>query len=1226
MVGGREFWIDRGGTFTDVVAWGEDGRIQTIKLLSENPGRYADAAVHAIRQSLVVADGEPIPPGKVRQVLIGTTLATNALLERKGARTGLLITRGFRDLLEIGYQDRPELFALRIVKPASLASFIVEVDERILADGSVRTPIRTEDVEEALRRLRDARIESVAVVLLNSYTNPEHELAVERAAQSFGFRYLCLSHRVAREIKAVPRGDTTLADAYLTPIIRDYVAALRHELGPDVPLKFMQSAGGLVDAERFRGKDAILSGPAGGVVACRDIRSCTPFKKLIGFDMGGTSTDVSRVDEFQHLVYERPVAGVRVRAPMFRIETVAAGGGSILAFHDGRFTVGPESAGANPGPACYGRNGPATVTDANVVLGRIHPRHFPASFGPDADGPLDAAASRVALQRIADEVTKATGRPMTVEEAAAGFIRVANENMARPIREITAAEGVDVREYALVCFGGAAAQHACAIADALGICDVLVHEHAGVLSAYGMGMADVEHSVVESLLVRLEADALPLLDARYATLEAEGTAELCKQGFAEEKVDHRRSVELRYDGMDATVTVPYAGAGSRAAFEQAYERVHGYTMPGHAVEIVNLRLTSIGRRDQAVTASHAVKAGGAGSRIVDRAVVWFETQSSGGTLLLSTCDTPVYAHVAADEALYGPAIILDPNTTIVVDPGWSAKLVSNDRLSYYLITRGETGPRSITVSAECNPVSLEILSNLFMSIADQMGDALECVAHSVNMKERLDFSCAIFDPAGELIANAHHIPVHLGAMSESVKAVLRAFQDHMEPGDVYATNDPYRGGSHLPDVTVVTPVFDKDGSRIFVVANRGHHADIGGITPGSMPPFSRTLDDEGVVIRNFLLVSQGRFREKELVELLDGGAHPARNLPERLSDLRAQVAANHRGVQLLRELCEKYSLPVVHAYMGHVRANAAESMRRAISELPDGRHHFEDRLDCGARIACTITVKGDHATVDFTGTDPQLPSNLNAPPAVTIAAVLYVFRTLIARAIPLNSGCLEPITIRIPEGSLLNPRYPAAVVGGNVETSQRVCDILYGALGALAASQGTMNNFTFGNERFGYYETICGGAGAGRGFHGAGGVHVHMTNTRITDPEVMEHRYPVVVREFSIRTGSGGKGEWNGGDGVSRSIEFREAMRATLLTERRTVAPFGLCGGLPGACGRNRMSRRGLTTELPGCCELDLQPGDVVMIETPGGGGYGAPRSLFTMDNALPEAGDRCLG
>jgi 5-oxoprolinase (ATP-hydrolysing) len=1163
-----EFWIDRGGTFTDVYVPSESGAHRIYKYLSDNPKAYPDAAVHAIRHHFGLNDNAQIPTHAIDGVYIGTTLATNALLERKGARVGLIVTAGFRDLLEIGYQNRPNLFALQIEKPASLAVEIAEVDERVLTDGTIKTQVIESSVQRALEQFATARIESLAVVLLNSFANPRHELAIERIAAPFKFRNISLSHRVANEIKAVPRGDTTLVDAYLTPVIRDYVEMLRQELGPSVPLKFMQSSGGLVNAGQFHGKDAILSGPAGGVVACRDFLRHTPFKKGIGFDMGGTSTDVSRIDEQANLVYNRQIAGCRVNAPMFAIDTVAAGGGSLLSFRDGRFIVGPESAGANPGPACYGRGGPATITDANMVLGRIAANDN-TIFGLPVDRARDL--SRAALETIAGQIATGIGLHMTVEEIASGFLRVANENMARPIRELAAAQGIDLREYALVAFGGAAPQHACAVADALGIRDIIVPEDASVFSAYGIGIADIEHNQVHPVLRTLDVSSRVEVNAIVENLKSLGEQHLLAQGVPTHRITHRASLEIRYTGTDAPLSVTFPRDDLRTAFEAEHLRLHGYTMSEATVEAVNVRLTSIGDRTR-------------------------------------TRDETKHAEDLSDSRDRDTTrLVAGVSTTIVADPGWSVRRCDTGHSAYYSLHRETTVAADRPIATKCDPILLEIFNSAFVSIAGQMGHTLERVAHSVNIKERLDFSCAIFDAHGELVANAQHIPVHLGAMGESVKAIISACKTGMRHGDVYATNDPYHGGSHLPDVTVVTPVFDASGALIFFTANRGHHADIGGTTPGSMPPFSKSLEEEGVVLRNVLLVRDGAFRELETIALLTAGPYPARNIGERLSDLRAQIAANNQGAQLLRELCDKYSLEVVHAYMGHVRANAAACMRAAIAALPDGRHRFEDTLDCGARMACTISIAGNRATVDFTGTSAQLDSNLNAPSAVTLAAVLYVFRTLIAKDIPLNGGCLEPIDIRIPEGSLLSPRWPAAIVGGNVETSQRVCDVLYGALGLLAAGQGTMNNFLFGNERFGYYETICGGAGAGNGFHGASGVHIHMTNTRITDPEVLERRYPVVLREFALRRGSGGAGKWHGGDGVRRSIEFLEPMQVSLLTERRTSQPFGLRGGQPGAPGRNLLMRNGIATELPGHANIHVEAGDIVTIETPGGGGFGTP-------------------
>jgi 5-oxoprolinase (ATP-hydrolysing) len=1218
---GWQFWIDRGGTFTDVVACAPDGELHVHKLLSENPEQYDDAPMQAIRNLLGVESGAAIPPDQIASVKMGTTLATNALLERKGARVGLLVTKGFRDLLEIGYQDRPDLFALNIEKPQSLASAIEEIDERVLADGSVRKALDDDEVRQALQRFVDDGVESIAVLFLHSYKRPDHEQAVGRIAQDFPFVHTSLSHEVANEIKAVPRGDTTMVDAYLTPIIHDYVARVRDALGSDVPLRFMQSSGGLVDADHFSGKDAILSGPAGGAVAVENVAS--HLAPTIGFDMGGTSTDVCRV-KFTGVdkTYETRVAGVRLKAPMIDIHTVAAGGGSILKFEQGRFMVGPESAGANPGPACYRRGGPATVTDANLVMGRIQPDYFPKTFGLNADEPLDADAARSAISELAQLATNATGKSFTPEEAAAGFIRIANENMAKPIKEISVGRGFDIREHTLVCFGGAGAQHACAMADTLGIRNVFIHPYASVMSAYGFGQAAMEYESVEPCLIPFEEDTMAQLQSRFTKLGDKGRKHLVAEGVTAETIMTYCSLDLRYFGTDSYLTVAAStdcledAAASFGLQVRDFHEVHhaqfGYVDRDCPVEIVNIRSKSIETRDvhtskdQSDDIAHSEKHDRLDSTVpADTIDLWFKSQESDGTGCVEHESTPVYRLDSLPEftALEGPALILSDTTTIVVEPGWRVKIAKDSAITMEKVS--DAKPRS--VSSECDPVTLEVFNNLFMSVADQMGKRLEQSAHSVNIKERLDFSCAVFTPHGELVANAPHMPVHLGAMGESVRAVLREVGESMRRGDVYVTNDPYNGGSHLPDLTVVSPVIDASGERIFLVANRGHHADIGGISPGSMSPFSQTLDEEGIVLSCEKIVSDGVFDEDAVVAALTSGRYPARNVSERLSDLHAQIAANHHGEAQLLGLCEEYSTEAVQAYMNHVRENAAASMREVLSDLPDGSYRFEDGLDSGARIVCTITIEGDRAAVDFWGTDPQLESNLNAPRAVTIAAVLYVFRSLIGKTIPLNSGCLEPIEIRIPEGSLLDPQYPAAVVGGNVETSMRIVDVLYGALGAVAAGQGTMNNFNFGNDDFSYYETICGGSGAGPGFDGTNAVHQHMTNTRITDPEVLEHRHPVVVHEFSIRSGSGGAGRWRGGDGATRSIEFRAPMEVTLLTERRTTQPYGLDGGEPGRHGENELTRDGAAEPLEGHAAFQVKEGDIVTIHTPGGGGFGTP-------------------
>lgn len=1193
MESGWEFWIDRGGTFTDVVARDPEGAIHVHKLLSENPDHYEDAPLEAMRRLLELGQGAPFPPGLIRSVRMGTTLATNALLERKGVPVGLLITKGFRDLLEIGYQDRPNLFALNIEKPESLAKCIIEIDERVLADGEVRAPLNDDEVRAALQSFRDDGIDSVAVLFLHSYAHPDHEKRVGEMAQAMGFSQISLSHQVACEIKAVPRGDTTLVDAYLTPILRDYVARIRKALGPDVILRFMRSDGGLVRAENFSGKDAILSGPAGGVVATYNL-GLTLEKPQIGFDMGGTSTDVSRIELGPTIVHETRVAGVRLKAPMIEIETVAAGGGSILGFEHGRLTVGPASAGANPGPACYGKGGPATVTDANLILGRIAPGYMPRTFGPNADAPLSRDAAHSSIGALRDPIQDYTQREWSLEEVAEGYLRIANEHMVSAIKTISVARGYDVQEHVLVCFGGAGGQHACAIADALGINTIRFSPYAGVFSAYGMGRADIGDFFVKPILTELNSQSLLNFFSQAEESKEVVYTRLAPDIVSDTHIDQNTWIELRYVGSDSSITFNVEEhrecPGIIGKFESLHRREYSFTHEGRAIEIVNMRIHS-----------YICTGGDENPRdFIDSERTKHETIDTPGQI-----SSYAYARLAPEVLTSGPALIHMDTSVVVVESGWSFNVDSGcHELELIRETvKSEIIPRCTTR----DPIMLEVFNNLFMSIADQMGKRLEHVAHSVNIKERLDFSCALFTADGELVANAHHIPVHLGAMGESVKAVLRARGDSMSPGDVFATNDPFDGGSHLPDITVVTPVFDDAGDRIFIVANRGHHADIGGITPGSMPPNSKTIDEEGIVLRNVPIVHGGHFDEEGIINILSSGPHPARNIDERLSDLRAQIAANTFGVELLQELVEKYSLEVVQAYMNHMRDNAAECMESVLRELGDGEYSFEDAMDDGAIIAVKITIRDGRATIDFTGTSPQVEGNLNAPRAVTVSACLYVLRSLIAKDIPLNSGCLSPIDIIIPEGSLLNPNPPAAVVGGNVETSQRICDVLYGALESVAASQGTMNNLTFGNESWGYYETICGGTGAGPDFDGTSAVHSHMTNTRITDPEVMEHRYPVVVRSFTVREGSGGAGARRGGDGIVREIEFREPVEVSMISERRTRSPYGLKGGASGAPGQNTfIGAEGESQTLEGHFTLTAKPGDAIRIESPGGGGYGS--------------------
>jgi len=1201
-----DFWIDRGGTFTDIVARDPRGRLHVRKLLSQNPERYEDAALHAIRSFLGVADpAGRIPERMIGSIRMGTTVATNALLERQGVPVCLAVTRGFADLLEIGYQNRPDIFALHIRKPLPVVADVIEVDERVLSDGTVRQSPDPGVLRDQLRQVYSRGIRSLAIVLLHSYAYPEHEKVVAEIAAQVGFTHIGMSHWVSGEIKAVARGDTTAVDAYLTPVLREYVARIRHAIGHGVDLKFMQSHGGLADAEHFTGKDAIFSGPAGGVVASAHAAIQAGLGRVIGLDMGGTSTDVCRYDGAFERVFETVVAGVRIQAPMLNIVTVAAGGGSLLRFQDGRLCVGPDSAGADPGPVCYRRGGSLAVTDANAVLGRIQPAYFPACFGPHANQPLDCQASHAAMEELAQAVGTATGHTPSAAELASGFVRIANENMVRAIRRISVERGYDVRDYALVCFGGAGAQHACGIANALGIRTILLHPLGGVLSAYGMALADVVQTDTASVLAPYDGQLLASLEPQFRNLENAAARAVRDQGIDAWRIRHRRSLDMRYQGVETYLNVPLeTGTDARVAFESLHQQLFGFTKRQHPVEVVNVRVETIGQTTRPAESKtearpHIVPE----SLAVEEVTVNFSVPGGNARPALRPTRTPVFQRSDLEPGMHldGPALIVEEVSTAVVEPRWSARV---NEYGHLLMETTRHAPTRRHVGSARDPMLLEVFNNLFMSVAEQMGATLRNVSHSTNIKERLDFSCAVFDAQGELVANAHHIPVHLGAMGESVKAAMQSRGDDMRRGDVYATNDPYHGGSHLPDITVVTPVFAEAGGRAFFVASRGHHADVGGITPGSMPPFSRTIDDEGILMHNVLLVRGGQFREQEVSALLTAYPHPARDVPERLSDLRAAVAANAAGARLLMELVDQYGLDVVQAYMRHVRQNAEEAMRAVLGELPDGRHQFADYLDDGSRIVVTLTIDGDCAHVDFTGTDPQVAGNLNAPHAVVTAAVLYVFRTLIPRPVPLNAGCLAPIRITVPPGSLLNPRPPAAVAAGNVETSMRITDVLYGALGKLAAGQGTMNNLTFGTNDFAYYETICGGAGAGFGFDGASAVHTAMTNTRITDPEVIERRYPVLVRAFEVLHGSGGRGVWRGGNGVRRELEFLRPMSAAILSERRTRAPFGLHGGESGRPGRNALVRGDDVRELPGKASVGVEAGDVLVVETPGGGGF----------------------
>jgi 5-oxoprolinase (ATP-hydrolysing) len=1206
---GWEFWIDRGGTFTDVVGRSPDGRLQTLKLLSENPERYGDAAVEGVRRMLGVPTG-PLPTEVIDAVKMGTTVATNALLERKGEPTLLAITAGLRDALKIGYQNRPKLFARHIVLPPPLYADVVEIEERVLSHGDVLTPLNLVHARSDLQAAFDRGLRAVAIVLMHGYRFTAHEAQVAELARDIGFTQVSASHEVGALIKLVARGDTAVADAYLSPVLRRYVDRVAGALGDGVRLLFMQSNGGLVEAKAFRGRDAVLSGPAGGIVGMVKTARDAGFDRVIGFDMGGTSTDVSHYAGALERTYDAVVAGVRMRAPMMHIHTVAAGGGSICSFDGARFRVGPQSAGAIPGPACYRRGGPLTVTDCNVMLGKIQPSAFPAVFGPNGDEALDPEVVKAKFVALAEAVAAATGRRQGPEEIAEGFLTIAVDNMANAIKQISVQRGYDATQYVLACFGGAAGQHACLVADALGVTKVMVHPLAGVLSAYGMGLAELRVLREATVEAVLDAATEALLTAEADRLEAKAREALLAQGVPVARVESHRQAALKYQGADTTLSVALgAAAQMRAAFEAAHLQRFGFAAPERDVVVEAIAVEVVAGATAKDVAPDLLDEGASpqAPSPTGRAAAWMAG---------APCTAPLYARASlrVGAQIAGPAIVADASATTVVEPGWTATVDARGNLILErTAVRSSAPPVGIEVAAGVDPVRLELFNNLFMAIAEQMGFALQNTAYSVNIKERLDFSCALFDAAGALIANAPHIPVHLGSMGEGVKTVIAARLDPgdgrgMKPGDVYMLNAPYHGGTHLPDVTVIMPVFvnAEDSAPAFYVAARGHHADIGGTTPGSMPPDSRTVVDEGVLIDNVLLVDQGRLLEAQVRALLASGPHPARNPDQNLGDLKAQIAACVTGAQALRGIVERYGLDVVRAYMEHVQDNAAEEVRRVLATLKGGEFAYE--MDNGAVVRVRIEVDrvARTALVDFTGTTPQLDSNFNAPFSICRAAVMYVFRTLVDDDIPLNDGCLRPVTIVAPEGSMLRPRFPAAVVAGNVETSQVVTDALYGALGVLAAAQGTMNNFTFGDETRQYYETLCGGSGAGADFDGADAVQTHMTNSRLTDPEVLEMRFPVLVEAFGLRPGSGGAGAHRGGDGVVRRVKFLEPMTAAILSNRRRVAPFGLNGGDSGAPGANRIERRhGAMERLDSTAEGQMQPGDVFIIETPGGGGFG---------------------
>ena len=1185
-----EFWIDRGGTFTDIVALAPDGTVHTHKLLSENPGRYKDAAVQGIRDVMGVTGA--FPDGSIRAVKMGTTVATNALLERKGERVLLLITQGFRDLLKIGYQTRPRLFDLEIKRPDLLYEDVAELEERLDADGAVLQPLNQDAARATLQAAFDKGIRAVAIAGLHAYLNPAHEARVAEIAAEIGFTQITASHQVSRLAKLVGRGDTTVVDAYLSPILRRYVDQVAGALDMGracEALLFMQSNGGLTDATLFQGKDAILSGPAGGIVGMVKTGEAAGHDRLIGFDMGGTSTDVSHYAGDYERSFETEVAGVRMRAPMMDIHTVAAGGGSICKFEDGRFQVGPESAGADPGPACYRRGGPLAVTDCNVMLGKLNPDHFPAVFGPDGTQKLDAQVVRDAFATLAETVTQETGEARrSPEEMAEGFLRIAVDNMANAIKKISVQRGHDVTQYTLQCFGGAGGQHACLVADALGMTRVLIHPHAGVLSAYGMGLAEIR--AMREVQMDGPLSAVEAASNALDRITTQARAEVEGQGITNITLQPR--AHLRYDGSHQALEVPFADtAAMQADFEAAHRQRFGFHSPERAIVYEMLSVEAIGQTGQAPSAARPTGQGAPLAHIP----IYVE----GGYR-----DVPLYDRQTLNPAarIPGPAVITEPTGTNMVEPGWAASV---DAMGNLLLERTQAKTREHAAGTQADPVLLEVFNNLFMSVADQMGVTLENTSASVNIKERLDFSCAIFDAAGDLVANAPHVPVHLGSMSDSIKTVMLLNPD-VQPGDAFMLNSPYNGGTHLPDVTVVTPVFVGD-KPVFWLGSRGHHADIGGRTPGSAPPDSSHIEEEGVLIDNVKLVDRGTLLEAEAEAILAGGTYPCRNIPQNMADLKAQIAANETGRQELLKVVDNFGLDVVQAYMGHVQANAEESVRRVIDRLNDGQ--FTYPMDHGAVIEVKVTVDpaNREATIDFTGTSAQHAGNYNAPKSICRAVVLYVFRTMVGADIPLNEGCLKPLNIIIPEGSMLNPGYPAAVISGNTEVSQATCNALYGALHVIAGSQATMNNFVWGNDSFQNYETIAGGTGAGPGFNGCDAVQSHMTNTRMTDPEVLEKHFPVRLEEFTICHGTGGAGQWRGGHGLTRRLRFLEPVTVTTLTNHRIIPPFGVDGGAPGTVGRNWAELPdGEIREMQGNDEIDLPAGSAFGLQTPGGGGWGA--------------------
>ena len=1195
-----QFWVDRGGTFTDIVALAPDGTLSTHKLLSENPERYSDAAVAGIKAMLGLEPEDVVPPGVIECVKMGTTVATNALLERKGERVLLVVEPGFADMLRIGNQTRPRLFDLAITRPSMLYERVVEIPGRMDVHGTELQPLDEAAAEAAFTAALADGIVAVAIVRMHAWKYPDHEARLAKIARRVGFSQVSVSHEASPLLRIVPRGDTTVVDAYLSPILRRYVDRMERELR-GVKLYFMQSSGGLIEASQFQGKDAILSGPAGGIVGAARTASLAGFDHVIGFDMGGTSTDVALYAGAFERAFETEVAGVRMRAPMLAINTVAAGGGSIMHFDGARLRVGPDSAGANPGPACYRRGGPLAVTDANVCVGKIQPKHFPSIFGPNGDQPLDAGTVQARFAHLAREIAAQTGQQQDPRDIAEGFLRIAVANMANAIKQVSVQKGHDATRFALCCFGGAGGQHACLVADALGMETVFVHPYAGVLSAYGMGLADQRVLREQAIEIPFDDAAMAEIKRVGATLREAATASLIAQGSPAESIEAHYKLHLRYLGTEAALEIDLGEiAEMTEAFTNAHRARFGFASPGRPLMVEAVSVEAVSPGEKVVEAELPRRMAGS-LQPVDVVEIW-----SGGRAHA----TPVFerTELLAGDRIAGPALIREANATTVIEPGWQARITGRDHM---ILTRAV--PREDQVAAgdlsRPDPVLLELFNNLFMNVAEQAGAVLENTSHSVNIKDRLDFSCAIFDGTGRLVANAPHVPVHLGAMGESVRTVIRRRGNSLRPGDSIALNNPADGGTHLPDVTVITPVFDPAGREIrFFVGSRGHHADIGGLTPGSTPPNSRTIEEEGVVLDDFALVLQGQFREEEFRAALAAAKYPARSPDVNVADIKAQLASNAKAVSELSRVVAQYGWEMVRAYMGHVMDNAEASVRRVLEKLEDGAFDYE--MDDGSHIKVAVTVDRASRTakIDFTGTSPQRGDNFNAPSAVGRAVVLYVFRCLVGADIPLNDGCLVPLEIIIPPGTLLSPLPGAAVVAGNTEVSQAACNALFGAVGAIACSQATMNNFLFGNQRLQYYETICGGTGAGPGFDGTSAVHTHMTNTRMTDPEVLELRYPVIQEIFAIRRGSGGAGHWRGGDGAIRKLRFCEKMTAVVVGSRRRVAPFGLAGGQPGACGQDWVERAdGRIEPLAGSDRAELEAGDAVVINTPGGGGYGPP-------------------